>query len=152
VIGVIIVVTVFCTLFLTDTIKDTNFGERYILIPEEEGIDDIKATSTYQDFAAKHGEENIEILALDRQDEAVEYHDEDHKEFKSAFMQEIDPQFRPTSGCIILVQADGEGYVFQQDAAFNVVHTVTLQEFQEGAENVDQETMDWFYRSLTKQQ
>jgi hypothetical protein len=118
------------------------------VIVEEQGILLIKSLPEYAAAVAAHGEEQVGAAALDRHQEGIDYVGENHDEFRTEFMPVIDDGFLPTSGCIIVLQAGDEGFVYQLDKDFNIVHRVSLATFQEGEKRVDAETMEWFWDSL----
>jgi hypothetical protein len=118
------------------------------VVIEEEGIQLIKSYPEYAQLVSKYDQEHVTVTALDRHQHDIDYTDSGHKEFKTEFMQKIDPNFRETSGCILVLRAYDEGYVYQLDGEFNLVHKVPIDVFEKQSEKVDPETMEWFYNSL----
>lgn len=104
---------------------------------EEEGVIRIKSTPEYKSLVDKYGSEKVSV-------KAVNLHDPN----ETKFLKKIDSGFKEQPGCIIVLEGNNEGYVYQLDEEFNVVHRVTLQSFKKGSQNVNRETMENFYSSL----
>jgi hypothetical protein len=61
----------------------------------------------------------------------------------------VRPDWDPKiTGCVIVVYAGGEGFVYQEDKDLNVISTETLAEFLKKTEQVPPETMYRFFLSL----
>ena len=106
-------------------------------VPEEQGIVRIKALPEYAALVQRDGVDQVRVRAVDLREAR-----------SAAFLTKIDPGFRAQPGCIIVLEGHTHGYVYQLDEAFNIVHRVTLDGFQEGTRHVAPETMAAFYQAL----
>ena len=91
------------------------------VVAEEEGIRLISQTSEVRDFVARHGAANVRIRAVDLDAPG-----------QARFLPSVDPGFRDGEGCIIVVEAGDEGFVYQLDERLNTYYRVPLAAFQAG--------------------
>ncbi len=105
---------------------------------ENEGKKKVSDTPEVQALAKKYGGwEHVHIGALDI--DLVRH---------TAFIEKIYPNLAEDTGCIIIVHAGDEGYVYRQDKKLNIAYQETLTEFIERTKNIDSEFMSKFYLSL----
>ena len=126
----------------TIVLIDANTGRvirvsNWALIVEEEGVLLIKDTQEYQSLVEKYGAGGVSVKAVNL-----------HEPSEAAFLREISLGFLSEPGCIIVLKAGDEGYVYQLDEEVNIVFRLTLSEFEAGARSVDALTMERFYGSL----
>lgn len=107
------------------------------LVTENEGKIAVSNTPEVQELARKYGWPHVHIKALDI--ELV-------KDIE--FIKQIEPTFKEQTGCIIIVHAGDEGYVYQEDKELNIIYQERLDEFMEKTKNVSSEIMSKFYLSL----
>ena len=109
-----------------------------IEIIEDLGILRIKRTQDYQALADEYGSDHVSVKAVNLDDED-----------EAAFLKTISDGFLVEPGCIIVVKARiGGGFVYQLDEELEIVHRITLSQFEEGIRSVDARTMENFYSSL----
>ena len=113
--------------------------DRICWVIEDEGKKKVVERPEVQALIEKHGKNNIHIKAVDI--DLV-------KEIE--FIQQIHPNFKQETGCVIVVHAGSkdEGFVYQEDKDLNIVYSLPLSEFVEQTKNVDYELMSAFYLSL----
>ena len=103
---------------------------------EEQGKIDVAKRPEVIALAEKYGWDKVYISALD---------------IKLAtdieFIKQIRPDFEDKTGCIIIVMAGDEGFIYQEDEDLNVIYSETIQEFIEKTKDVDPEIMARFYLS-----
>ena len=104
---------------------------------EEKGKVYVEKRVEVQNLYQKYGERNVSVKALDIK--LVQ---------DISFIKQLDPKFENKTGCIIVVQAGNEGYVYQEDKDLNVLYFQTLAEFKEKTKNLDQKLLEKFYSSL----
>ena len=108
------------------------------VIIENEGKKKVSDTPEVQALAKKYGGyEHVHIGALDI--DLVRH---------TAFIEKIYPNLAGDTGCIIVVHAGDEGYVYRQDKNLNIAYQETLAEFTERTKDIDSEFMAKFYLSL----
>ncbi len=104
---------------------------------EAEGKVKVVNTPEVQELIKKYGVNNVHIRALDI--DLVE---------DIEFIKQIHPNFKEQTGCIIIVHAGDDGYVYQEDKQLNIIYKETLSEFTEKTKSVAPEIMAKFYLSL----
>jgi len=107
-------------------------------VVEEQGILLIKNTPEYAALVNAYGSGQVSVKAINL-----------HQSNEASFLKKISPGFQEQPGCIIVMEGGNrEGYVYQLDEEFSIVHRTSLSEFIEGSKSVDAQTMDNFYASL----
>ncbi len=105
---------------------------------EEQGVQLIKTTPEYELLAVKYGSDKVSVKAVNL-----------HEEGQSAFLKKIDAGFKSQPGCIILLEGGNEeGYVYQLDEGFHIIHKISLTAFNEGSRNVDPQVIEHFMNSF----
>jgi hypothetical protein len=119
---------------------------------EDAGKRNVEHLPEVEALRQKYGEERLFIKALDRHlvGRETEWHTnhalmKEHDDLLYAVRPDWDPKI---TGCVIVVYAGGEGYVYQEDKDLNVIGTETLAEFLEHTKNVSPEMMYRFFLSL----
>lgn len=118
---------------------DPKTGEEIctVTIPENEGKLKVYNLPEVQQLVKKYGKEHIHIKALDiNLVKDIEY------------IKSIHPNFKEQTGCIIVVHAGNEGYVYQEDKKLNIIYKETMKDFLEKTRGVDSDVMAKFYLSL----
>lgn len=123
----------------TDPINDPNNckpGHQCVVI-EDQGKIKVAERPEVMALAEKYDWEHVHISALDIK--LVEDID---------FISQINPRFKKETGCIIVVHAGNEGFVYQENESLEVIYQETLSEFLENTKHVPPEIMSKFYLSL----
>ena len=107
------------------------------VVPEDEGKIKVSNTPQVQALANKYGWPHVHISALDG--DLVKH---------VGFIEKVYPNLAHDTGCIIMVHAGDEGYVFREDKQLNVVYTETLAEFLARTKNFDADFMAKFFLSM----
>ena len=107
------------------------------VVIENEGKIKVSNMPEVQALATKYGWEHVHIKALDI--ELV-------KDIE--FIKQIHPNFKEQTGCIIVVHAGDEGFVYQEDKELNIIYQEALSEFMQKTRDVSPEIMSKFYLSL----
>jgi hypothetical protein len=106
-------------------------------VPEDEGKIKVSNTPQVEALAKKYGWDHVHISALDG--DLVKH---------AGFIEKVYPDLAYDTGCIIMVHAGDEGYVYREDKKLNVVYTETLAEFLERTKNFDAGFMAKFFLSM----
>lgn len=135
-----------------DVSTSTPPAPRQQVIIEDAGKENVENLPEVEALRQKYGEQRLFIKALDRHliGHEAEWHTDhaammEHDELLYSVRQDWDPKI---TGCVIVVYAAGEGYVYQEDKALKVIGKETLAEFFKKTEKVSPEIMYRFYLSL----
>lgn len=108
------------------------------VIVEDAGKKNAAATAEVRALIARHGEDGVRIRALAR-----------HRVQDLDLIAPLYPRIeRGTIGCIIVVTAGDDGFVFVEDADLEIIYTETLAAFIDRTRSVDPDVVARFYLSL----
>lgn len=137
--GIIVLVVSIALLFAVNIVRSIlpcELGGLCIVI-EDKGKINVSHAPEVKALIYKYGKNHVHIMALDI--DLI-------KDIN--FIKQINPSFKEQTGCIIVVHAGDEGYVYQEDKELNIIYRETIQEFMEKTKNVDPQIMAKFYLSL----
>ena len=121
-------------------------------IEEDAGKENVKHLPEVEALRKKYGEDRLFINALDRHliGHEAEWHTNHAAMMEhDALLYSVRPDWDPKiTGCVIVVYAGGEGYVYQEDKSLKVIGTETLAQFLEKTKNAPPALMYRFFLSF----